>query len=67
MAFLIPSRKNKLYNRYTINELLRKGKTSYYKYFFTEHNNNIKKVWEGIKEIVSIKSKNINNPTSIQH
>ena len=53
--------------RNTINELLRKSKTSYYKSFFTEHNNNIKKVWEGIKEIVvSIKSKNINNPTSIQ-
>ena len=50
----------------TINVLLRKSKTSYYKSFFTEHDNNMKKVWEGIKEIVSIKSKNINNPTSIQ-
>ena len=53
-------------NCFMIHKDLTKKHISGYKSFFTEHNNNIKKVWEGIKEIVSIKSKNINNPTSIQ-
>ena len=44
--------------RNTINELVRTSKKAYYESFFTEHNNNIKKVWQGIKEIVNIKSKN---------
>ena len=44
--------------RNTINELIRTSKKAYYESFFTEHNNNIKKVWQGIKEIVNIKSKN---------
>ena len=50
--------------RNTINELLRVSKKAYYTSFFTEHNNNIKKVWQGIKEIVNIKSKNLNSPIS---
>ena len=52
--------------RNTINELVRISKKAYYESFFTEHNNNIKKVWQGIKEIVNIKSKNLNNPTCIE-
>ena len=50
----------------TINELLRISKKAHYESFFIEHNNNIKKVWQGIKEIVNIKSKNLNNPTCIE-
>ena len=52
--------------RNTINELIRKNKKSYYESFFAEHNNNIKKVWQGIKEIVNIKIKNYNTPSSIE-
>ena len=35
--------------RNTINELLRVSKKAHFTSFFTEHNNNIKKVWQGIK------------------
>ena len=52
--------------RNIVNELLRKSKKSYYESFFVEHNNNIKKVWQGIKELVNIKTKNFNIPTCIE-
>ena len=52
--------------RNIVNELLRKSKKSYYESFFAEHNKNIKKVWQGIKELVNIKTKNLNTPTSIE-
>ena len=52
--------------RNKVNELLRKSKKSYYQSFFAEHTNNIKKVWQGIKELVNIKTKNFNTPTSIE-
>ena len=50
--------------RNTTNELLRVSKKAHFTSFFTEHNNNIKKVWQGIKEIVNIKTRNLNSPTS---
>ena len=34
--------------------------------FFSEYSNNIKKVWQGIKEIVNIKSKHSTSPTTIE-
>ena len=46
--------------------MIRKSKKSYYQSFFAEYNTNIKKVWEGIKELVNIKKKNIITPTSIE-
>ena len=49
-----------------MNSYIRISKKAHYESFFTEHNNNIKKVWQGIKEIVNIKSKNLNNPTCIE-
>ena len=52
--------------RNIVNELLRKSKKSYYESFFAEHNKNIKKVWQGIKDLVNIKTKNLNTPTSIE-
>ena len=76
------NRKNKLFNRYcktkdlnvkeqvyndykllrnSINELLRISKKSFYASYA-----NIKKIWQGIKEIINIKSKNFNYPTSIE-
>ena len=54
------------YLRNMINELIRKSKKTYYQSFFAEHNTNIKKVWQGIKELVNIKTKNVNTPTSIE-
>ena len=52
--------------RNQINELIRLSKKNYFAKFFLEYFNNIKKVWQGIKEIVNIKSKNSNSPTTIE-
>ena len=35
---------------------LKKSKKSYYSNYFEEHNNNIKKTWSGIREIVNLKN-----------
>ena len=47
----------RLYNllRNRINRDLKKSKKQYYEQYFTEHVNNIKKTWDGIKNIVNIK------------
>ena len=37
-----------------ITHLIRKSKKTYYLDYFTEHNNNIKKTWDGIRQLVSI-------------
>ena len=38
-----------------INELIRLSEKNYFTKFFSEYSNNIKKVWQGIKEIVNLK------------
>ena len=47
----------RLYNllRNRIYRDLKKSKKQYYEQYFTEHVNNIKKTWDGIKNIVNIK------------
>ena len=45
--------------RNRVNRELKKSKKSYYSSYFEEHNNNIKKTWEGIRKIVNTKN-NIN-------
>ena len=52
--------------RNQVNELIRLSKKNYYGKYFEKHTNNIKKIWQGIKTIVNIKSKNYNSPTSIE-
>ena len=37
--------------------LIRKSKQKYYSDFFTEHNNNIKKTWKGIRQLVNVNKK----------
>ena len=51
-----PHKKFKLY-RDTINSLLRKSKKQYYKKYFAEHMNNMKKTWTGINSILHRKNK----------
>ena len=51
------------YNEYKtlknqINELVRLGKRTHYAHYFDENNNNLRKIWDGIKELVNIKPKN---------
>ena len=50
------------YNKYkkyrdTINSLLRKSKKQYYKKYFEEHTNNIKKTWSGINNLLHRQNK----------
>ena len=47
-----------LYNifRNRVNRELKKSKKSFYSSYFEEHNNNIKKTWEGIRKIVNTKN-----------
>ena len=48
-----------------ITELSRNGKKQYYKYF-SENKKNMCKIWKGIKEIINIKSKAHNSPSTIK-
>ena len=41
-----------------INELVCLGKRTHDAHYFNENNNNLRKIWDGIKELVNIKSKN---------
>ena len=64
-------RKKQIFEEYKIirnlvNELTRKSKKSYYQAYFTEHKDNIQKVWQGIKEISNLKSKSFNSPSCIE-
>ena len=64
--------KNQKYNEYKvlknrITELIRISKQNFYRNYFTENNNNLRKIWIGIKEIISIKSKNQDTINSILH
>ena len=44
----------------------RLSKQSYYKNYFTNSANDLRKIWKGIKEIINIKSKNSEVPSCIQ-
>ena len=44
--------------KHRITELIRISKQNYYRNYFTDNNNNLRKIWIGIKEVISIKSKN---------
>ena len=64
--------KNLLYQRFKdlkneITCLVRSGKKDFYKNYFEENKKNMKKIWQGIKDIVNIKSKNFDQPTCIQN
>ena len=52
--------------RNKLNELIELSKKNYYGKYFTEHSNNIKKNWIGIKEIVNIKPKDNNAASCIE-
>ena len=51
--------------RNTIVELIKQSKLSYYNNYFSVNNNNLRKVWVGIKNIINIKSKSYDVPTCI--
>ena len=49
-----------------INDLIFYSKKDYYSKYFNEYSNNIKKVWQGIKGIINIKTKDQNSPNCIE-
>ena len=49
-----------------INDLIYYSKKDYYSKYFNEYSNNIKKVWQGIKGIINIKTKDQNSPNCIE-
>ena len=56
------SRKDEIYKKYKyfrnkITTLTRKNKKKYYSEYFSEHNANIKKTWEGIRQLININKK----------
>ena len=63
-------RKVELNNNYKnlkneITNLTRQSKKTYYEKYFTDNKHNLKKVWQGIKNIINIKSKNLDQPTCL--
>ena len=48
-----------------INLLVKTCKTAYYKDYFVKHKKNLQKTWQGIKEIINIKSKNSDSPSCV--
>ena len=67
-----PLEKNILYNRYKdlknyITNLVRNGKKEFYKNYFDENKKNMKKIWQGIKDIVNIKNKHFDQLSCIQN
>jgi len=65
-----PARKASFYQDYkaarnTVVELTRLSKLSFYKSYFSANSKNLRKVWQGIKNIINIKSKNNDAPTCI--
>ena len=64
------ARKLSLHNEYKsirnrLNIIIEDSKKQYYTKFFTENSKNLKKVWQGIKEIIHLKSKNSSSPKCI--
>ena len=52
--------------RNEIVNLIRISKRNYYKNYFTTNNNDLRKIWVGIKQIINIKSKIFEAPTCIE-
>ena len=52
--------------RNRINTLIYFSKKDYYSKYFNQYSDNIKKVWQGIKGIINIKTKDQNSPNCIE-
>ena len=47
--------------------LIRTSKKDYYDRYFMKHKNNLSKTWQGIKQIINMKSKKSDYPSCIIH
>ena len=66
-----PNLKNNYHSEYKvlknrITALLRESKEGFYRNYFSKNTKNLKNIWKGIKEVINIKSKQLNQPTSLQ-
>ena len=66
-----PERKETLRKEYRtvqneITDLTRKGKKEYYNKYFMENKANMHRIWNGINEIINVKSKVFNSPSTIK-
>ena len=50
----------KMFQNHVVNEL-RTSKVDYYKKYFTEHRNNIKMLWNGIRSVINVQNPKFNN------
>ena len=65
-----PTKRNILHNAFKklkneITAKTRQNKKEYYKTYFTSNMNNSKKIWQGINQIINVKSKQFGQPSSI--
>ena len=51
--------------RNKIVELIKISKQTFYKNYFSGNNNNLRRIWQGIRQIINVKSKSNDNPTCI--
>ena len=63
-------RKQTIHNEYKtlinqILELIRSSKKKFYQNYFTENNDNLSKIWQGIKDIINIKGISNNIPVCV--
>ena len=63
-------RKNDLHMQYKqlrnkVLEMIRTKKKEFYKNYFEQNNGNLRKVWQGIREIINVKTKRSDIPTCI--
>ena len=66
-----PLRKQNLFRdfknkRNLITSLVRTSKSEYYKNYFSENCKNAKKIWEGIRSIIKVSTKNRSLPTKLR-
>ena len=45
--------------------LCRRSKTNYFSSYFNQYSTNMRKIWTGIKDLISLKSKKTQNPISL--
>ncbi len=65
-----PTTKADIYTQYKqlkniVTDMIRKSKKDYYQNYFTKHKEDLRKTWQGIREIINIKNKNTGHPTCI--
>ena len=47
--------------------LTKNSKKAYYDNYFAKHKKDLKKTWQGIKDIININKKNMDHPACISH